>query len=130
LRVLHCFSGSGYTLLDDEDHQRWKQYRWGQDDGYICADFRLKGNRVRRFYLHRLIAQPTPGQQVHHKNHCRWDNQRANLECLHPAGHEAIHPDGRAIGRRKRAGRMVVAQWDEEQEMIDRLRIVDRQWQI
>jgi hypothetical protein len=122
LRVLDCAT-FGYTLLDDADYRAWRGYQWGQDQGYICADFLLVGmKKPRRFYLHRLIARPAPGQQVHHKNRCRWDNRRENLECVSLEEHLQRHPNSKRLAEAVRRRGKETATWLEEQQFLSLLR--------
>jgi len=127
LKILNLFTGGGYSLVDDEDYRAWRGFRWGSDRGYICADFRLKGRRPKRFFLHRLIAKPQPWQQVHHKNRCRWDNRRENLECLSIEDHLKRHPNSKRLQSLAAAQRLARQQWIAEQQFLERIRQVERE---
>ena len=122
MQVLDCFTGR-YSLVDDDDHRAWRGFRWGQNDqGYICMDFKGPSGKVRRFYLHRLIAKPGPWQQVHHKNKCRWDNRRENLECLSIEEHLKRHPSSKRLANLAAERQKAKAQWLHEQELLALLR--------
>lgn len=125
MKVLDLFTSGGYSLLDDDDHRAWSGYKWGCHQGYICADFRMGDRKIRRFFLHRLIVKPVRGQQVHHKNKCRWDNRRENLECLSVEEHARRHPESRRLAtlvlERKKAEML----WVHEQELLERVRFAE-----
>ena len=44
--------------------------------------------------LHRLITQPKPGLQTHHRDGNPWNNRWENLEALTPEEHESRHLGG------------------------------------
>jgi hypothetical protein len=126
MKFLDCFTGQ-YSMVDDDDNRAWKGFKWGQNSqGYICADFRLKGGKIQRFYLHRLIAKPGPWQQVHHKNRCRWDNRRENLECLSIEEHLKRHPDSKRLLSLAQEQRKAKAQWVQEQQILMLVRDAER----
>jgi len=118
MKVLSTYTSGTSTLLDDEDYLRWNQFFWGCKDGYICADFRNPGKKAMRFFLHRLIMEPEPGRHVHHKNKCRWDNRRENLEVLTYAEHLKRHPESKRLAQLVEKQRL----WIEEQILIDRMK--------
>lgn len=126
MKVLDCVTGR-YSLVDDEDHRHWRGYRWGQDNhGYICADFQVKGKKPRRFYLHRLISKPEPGQQVHHKNRCPWDNRRENLENLSVEEHLKRHPNSKNLQNLVQAREIARRQWIDDQVLLSRIREAEK----
>jgi hypothetical protein len=92
--------GGAYTLVDQEDFERWNPYSWGTDkDGYVCAYFQLGKGKTHLIRLHRLIAVPNTAQFVHHKNHWMLDNRRENLQCVTAARHAALHPENEDLQR-------------------------------
>lgn len=64
-------------LLDDEDFDRVKQYKWffHDDRGYIHGQI-AKGKNV---YLHRFIMNPPKNMQIDHIDHNPLNNQKSNL---------------------------------------------------
>ena len=65
-------------LIDTADLAQILKRRWHLlYNGYVRS---IASRAVRRpLYLHRLLLEAQPGQQVHHINHDRLDNRRANL---------------------------------------------------
>ena len=58
----------------------------------VYAVVRLTINGKRKdLKLHRLIARPGPGQEVHHINGDPLDNRRANLLVVDPTTHRQLH---------------------------------------
>jgi hypothetical protein len=70
------------ALVDDEDEEMVKRYRWWAvwDEDRKTFDVVSHPNRV-TIYMHRLILglQPHDGIQGDHKNHNGLDNRRLNL---------------------------------------------------
>lgn len=76
-------SNGAIALVDDEDYERVAALRWSQlPHGYAKSHLvsRVDGRRVDKgIYMHRLVLDAKPGQQVDHINHDRLDNRRCNL---------------------------------------------------
>jgi hypothetical protein len=80
IKVLHLTNG-GFTVLDNEDFERFKRFKWQRHSaGYVCRCQSL-GNRDDHasIYLHREILNAPPNLQIDHINGYRHDNTRRNL---------------------------------------------------
>lgn len=70
------------TLVDDEDFERFGQYRWfahKQRGTYYAARNKPDGDSRAIASLHREILQPGIGQECDHINGNALDNRRCNL---------------------------------------------------
>jgi hypothetical protein len=80
----------GYTaIIDAEDVPLVDSYNWhAQVDSsavYAVSNYRQAGVNRRKIFLHRLIADPKPGEEVDHADHDGLNNRRANLRnCTRP----------------------------------------------
>jgi len=117
MKTLLTYTGSLLVLLDDEDYLTWNQFLWGRHHGYACADFRNPGKKPKRLYMHRLIMNPGPWEQVHHKNRCRRDNRKENLEVLSVEEHLQRHPESRSLQSLVAARAAARQQWIDEQRL-------------
>jgi hypothetical protein len=77
-----------YTLVDDEDYDRYKHLSWYlSDTGYALRAVRYgdrSENKKRRIRLHRLIMNAPESKEVDHINGDKLDNRRKNLRlCTH-----------------------------------------------
>jgi len=118
MKALQLWTGGGITLLDDDDFLRWNQFLWGSKQGYVCADFRNPRKKPKLLFLHRLIMEPEPGRHVHHKNKCRWDNRRENLEVLTYADHLKRHPESKKLAKLVEQQKL----WVEERILLERMK--------
>jgi HNH endonuclease len=72
------------ALVDDEDHERFKVFRWFYRperrgaQGYAVRNSTTDGRR-RQEYLHRAIMRPEPGYEVIFLDGNRLNCQRSNL---------------------------------------------------
>lgn len=78
-------NGKGnYAIIDDEDYEIVKDYKWYLRLGYAATTFHKKGksgthkNRNVNFTMHRLIMG-FPDGQIDHINRIRLDNRKNNL---------------------------------------------------
>jgi hypothetical protein len=86
-------------LLDDEDMEKYGVYAWRLNtNGYIQGLPPSRGG-LGPVLLHRLVVGATNAEQVHHRNGCKTDNRKANLEKIAPWKHLARHA---GIGRTRR----------------------------
>lgn len=78
------------ALVEPEDWVTWHNFNWkakkSRGGYYAFAKVRIKGRNISS-YLHRVIANPPPGFEVHHKNGITLDCRRANLANLTPQDH-------------------------------------------
>lgn len=65
------------TLIDDEDIVKIKDYKWFRNDNGYARGY--KHWKEKYVYLHRIILDAAPGEQVDHINGNRLDNRRENL---------------------------------------------------
>ena len=71
-----------YTLVDDDDFERFQQYRWRPNSkGYVIRSFTVEGKEI-VVSLHREILKPPAGLVVDHVNRDKLDNRRINLRVL------------------------------------------------
>ena len=66
------------TVVDDEDYGWLSKWKWCAVNGHngFHAESRVGGKHV---YIHRLIMDAQPGQQVDHRDHDGLNNTRCNL---------------------------------------------------
>jgi hypothetical protein len=72
------------ALIDEEDIGLVSQFRWygfspGRNSGYYAATSAKINGKFKTVYMHRLIMQAKPDQQVDHINGNRLDNRKENL---------------------------------------------------
>lgn len=70
------------ALVDDEDYEWLMQRRWyyvSTRSGYASTRETNAQGRPITIYMHRLILNAAPDQQVDHINHDTLDNRRCNL---------------------------------------------------
>lgn len=74
------FTRSGKEILiDKSDCDRIKQYVWYIRNGYAAAHINGK-----TYYLHRIIMNAAPHDEIDHVNHNKLDDRRLNLRaCTH-----------------------------------------------
>lgn len=77
--------GDKTVLIDDEDYNRIKDYKWHiSKDNYIDARIKKEDGRFSTIGLHRVIMYAPKGMSVDHINHNRLDNRKENLRiCSH-----------------------------------------------
>jgi hypothetical protein len=64
----------GYTIIDAEDIDKVRSYKWCFGDRYIMSN--STGVTVR---IHNLIKTPLEGNRVDHIDGNAWDNRKSNL---------------------------------------------------
>ena len=70
----------GYTLVDDDIHDKYSSLRWCVNKrGYVIGS---KHSRIT--HLHTIVAQTPKGMYTDHINHNKLDNQRSNLRVCTP----------------------------------------------
>lgn len=70
-----------YALVDADDYERVRGFRWYQAAIGYCVAAAAKGRGAPKAYLHRVILGLTPGDglEVDHINRNRLDCRRSNL---------------------------------------------------
>lgn len=84
MKNLLLFNGL-HALVDDEDYEEAKKYKWSLSNGYPK---RSLGNKNYQ-YLHRFIAERhgMTGEDVHHIDRNKLNAQSKNLEALSRSEH-------------------------------------------
>lgn len=70
-----------HVAVDSEDVSLLEQYTWCLDEnGYAVSHSGLgRAGKNNIIYMHRLLMNPGPGQQVRRKNKLKNDNRKSNL---------------------------------------------------
>lgn len=72
-------AGGTTALVDDEDRERAEQHKWYlMPNGYVQATPIVNG-KTTHIYLHRLVMNAQPGQEIDHKNGDKTDCRKENL---------------------------------------------------
>ena len=71
------------ALVDDEDLERVSQFQWRRDsNGYVSrSEGNSKHGTYTTIYLHRVIMNAGPGEEVDHRHGNRLDNRKTELRC-------------------------------------------------
>lgn len=67
------------AMIDEEDWEKVRGWKWRYHNQGYATGTRIEGIFQITVLMHRLIAEPQPGEIVDHRNHDRLDNQKANL---------------------------------------------------
>lgn len=72
------------TLVDDEDYEELNKYKWCASWNPCTHSYRVlrascKNGKKTTIFMHRVILNAQPGQEVDHQNHDTLDNRRENL---------------------------------------------------
>lgn len=67
-----------YALINDQDFEKVKGYRWWNARGYARSEVRI-GEKKICIWMHRLIANTPDGMVCDHRNNITLDNRRSNL---------------------------------------------------
>lgn len=92
MRVIELTQGMA-TILDDEDYDKFAQYRWCfskvKGGGYAVRGGRKSEGRSKLVLLHREIMNAPEGMVVDHKNGDTLDNRKCNLRiCTETQNHQ------------------------------------------
>lgn len=90
--VIKLSNSDMVCFVDEADYELVSKYTWyvmGRK-AYIRTSQRI-GGKVKTIYLHRLIMNPEPTEDVHHMDRDTFNNRRSNLECVPAEGHRG-HP--------------------------------------
>jgi hypothetical protein len=66
-------------LVDDEDFEHLKQWKWHYNNRGYAARLQLINGKYEIFYLHREIVRPHPWELVDHISGDKLDCQKVNL---------------------------------------------------
>lgn len=84
--------------VDSEDYADLVKYHWyarrSKSGWYAVRKATIHGIR-RTIFMHRQLAGADANHQVHHINHNRLDNRRANLQIVTRQEHSCIHQANR-----------------------------------
>lgn len=72
--IIKLSNAESITLIDEEDWELVKSYKWLLNNGYALAYRDHK-----QIYLHRLILGDKPKHEIDHINRDKLDNRRNNL---------------------------------------------------
>lgn len=73
-----------FAIVDDEDYERFGNFKWQFDGRYVRRSVRLKPGKQTSVFLHRVILNAQEGVEVDHRNRDTLDNRRENLrQCQH-----------------------------------------------
>jgi len=81
--------------IDEEDEELLSRYKWRIEGGYAVTSV-LTRYGLRTMSMHRMVMKNPKGQDIHHKNNCRLDNRKFNLEPKDRAPHFEEHRKERA----------------------------------
>jgi hypothetical protein len=82
MRIIQLAKSGSFAVVDDEDYEALKDYRWwlhkdpSHPIGYAQGQ-RKRGEKI--VYMHRLISEAVEGMVVDHRNMNSLDNRRCNL---------------------------------------------------
>lgn len=109
--------GEKYAIIDEDDYDLIKRYKWYLHLGYASTTFHKKGksridiDRNVNILMHRLIMN-FPECQIDHKNRIKLDNRKSNLRTCRPmdnacnkAKYEIPFPKSQYKGVGKRGNR-------------------------
>ena len=95
------FIQQNYHLIDGEIYHKKsrkgirKEYVDKPIMGAVCNGYMQMKVRGTTLYVHRvkaiLLGYDITGKHVHHKNHCKDNNEPSNLTVLTPKAHSALH---------------------------------------
>ena len=78
----------GVALVSPCDYERVMSYEWRlTTKGYVAR----RGGNSGSVLLHRFVLNSPPFLDVHHKNECKTDCRRENLDELSPKEHQRMH---------------------------------------
>ena len=83
------------TVIDAKHYDRVMKFNWywkksGENSYYVATNIRENG-KTTTLYLHRLILQPSPDKDVHHKDENPLNNLEENLEEQPAITHRSWH---------------------------------------
>ena len=99
-------------IIDAEDYDKIKEYRWKTDLGYVTCSVSKGGGRSRNVRLHRIIMDAPKGMVVDHINHNPLDNRKCNLRLVSKL-ENAWNADHR---NRNKSGRVGVSWCESERK--------------
>lgn len=68
------------AIIDDEDYEKVRQYRWHVNHyGYAVCNKYVGGYKSVAIYMHRLVNDTPDGLYTDHINHDKLDNRKENL---------------------------------------------------
>lgn len=78
---LHPLCQGTYALVDDDDYERLKTFKWCSYRGLYAWRYTSTAEKAKRkaFYMHREVLHAPPGAHVDHINGNRLDNRKSNL---------------------------------------------------
>jgi len=84
------------TIIDDEDFELIKDFKWCFDGRYAYRrqHIRMEGRKQisQKIYLHKLLNQTPKGFDTDHINMDKLDNRKSNLRSSTRSGNEANKP--------------------------------------
>jgi hypothetical protein len=87
MKTIKLFGGQ-LAEVDDDDFEELNQYKWSMDShGYPKSDFRSITIKMHRA----VIGKPPSGEEIHHKDGNKLNNQKSNLEFVVRGTHQRSH---------------------------------------
>ena len=78
MKEIYLSNGKNIVLVDDEDHNWLKKYKWHlHSNGYAKSTIKSKSKR-----MHRLIMNEPAGFDIDHIDHNKLNNQKNNLRIV------------------------------------------------
>lgn len=79
-------SDGSEAIVDDEDYEELKKYRWHNVKGYAVTTpkygYGRNGTKTKTIQMHRIVNKTPEGLVTDHKNHNKLDNRKENLRSV------------------------------------------------
>jgi hypothetical protein len=82
MKKIKLANSDHYTLVDDEDYEKFKKYPWRKSQHGYAIICKAVNKRSKTFHLHREITNAPEGLYVDHINGNPLDNRKENLRLV------------------------------------------------